>query len=153
MHELDYITGAVVDCAINIHKDLGPGLLESVYEVVLARTLERRSLLVERQKPITFEYDGMIFEEGFRTDLLIESRVVVELKSVEKLAPVHGKQLLTYLRLMHLPVGLLINFGGATLKEGLHRIVNNLTPSASPHLRVNQREREISRGGAENTEK
>ncbi|MGD0518000.1 MAG: GxxExxY protein [Thermoguttaceae bacterium] len=154
MKELDEITGAVVDCAVNIHKELGPGLLESVYEVVLARALERRGFQVERQKPISFEYDGMLFAEGFRTDLLVESRVVVELKSVEKLAPVHGKQLLTYLRLMHLPVGLLINFGGATLKEGLHRIVNNLSPSASPCLRVNQtsRGRDISRGAAGNAE-
>jgi GxxExxY protein len=136
--ELDDITGAVVDAAVNIHKELGPGLLESVYEVVLARALERRGFQVERQKPIRFEYDGMVFEEGFRTDLLIENRVIVELKSVEKLAPVHSKQLLTYLRLMHLPVGLLVNFGAATLKEGLHRIVNDLSPSASPRLRVNQ---------------
>lgn len=80
----------------------------------------------------------MVFEEGFRTDLLVEGRVVVELKSVEKLAPVHSKQVLTYLRLMKLPVGLLINFGAATLKEGLHRVVNHLPNSASPRLRVNQ---------------
>jgi GxxExxY protein len=138
MKELDDITGAVVDAALNIHKGLGPGLLESVYEVVLGRALERRGFKIERQKPIRFEYEGMVFEEGFRTVLLIESRVIVELKSVEKLAPVHSKQLLTYLRLMNLPVGLLINFGAATLKEGLHRIVNNLPPSASPRLRVNQ---------------
>ena len=138
MKELDDITGGVVDAALEIHRGLGPGLLESVYEAVLARALERRGFQVERQKVILFEYDGMVFEEGFRTDLLVEGRVVVELKSVEKLAPVHGKQLLTYLRLMHLPVGLLINFGGVTLKEGLHRIVNNLAPSASPRLRVNR---------------
>ena len=138
MHELDEITGAIVDVAIHLHMNLGPGLLESVYEVILARVLERRGFFVERQKGITFEYDGLIFEEGFRTDLLIDQRVLVELKSVETLAPVHSKQTLTYLRLLHLPVGLLINFGGATLKEGLHRIVNHLSPSASPYLRVNQ---------------
>lgn len=80
----------------------------------------------------------MVFEEGFRTDLLVEGGVIVELKSIERLAPVHSKQVLTYLRLMHLPVGLLINFGAATLKEGLHRIVNNLDSSASPRLRVNR---------------
>ena len=140
MFELDDITGATVDAAMKIHKDLGPGLLESVYEVVLARELERRGFRVERQKPVRFEYDGVIFEEGFRADLLIEGRVVVEVKSVERLAPVHGKQLLTYLRLMNLPVGLLLNFGAATLKEGLQRVVNNLSPSASPQLRVNQPE-------------
>ena len=138
MKELDDITGAVVDAAMKIHMELGPGLLESVYEAVLARALERGGLHVERQKAIRFEYDGMVFEEGFRTDLIVDGRVVVELKSVEKLAPVHGKQLLTYLRLMNLSVGLLINFGANTLKEGLHRIVNNLPPSASPRLRVNQ---------------
>ena len=126
-----------MDAALKIHIGLGPGLLESVYEVTLARTLERRGFRVERQKVIRFEYDGMVFEEGFRTDLLVEGCVVVELKSVEKLAAVHSKQVLTYLRLMHLQVGLLINFGAATLKEGRHRIVNNLPTSASPRLRVN----------------
>jgi iron complex transport system substrate-binding protein len=138
MKELDEITGTIVDTALQIHRDLGHGLLESVYEMVLTRALERRGLHVERQKPICFTYDGMDFEDGFRVDLLVEDRVVVELKSVETLAPVHSKQVLTYLRLMQLPVGLLINFGAATLKEGLHRIVNQLEPSASPHLRVNQ---------------
>jgi len=136
MKELDDITGAIVDAAMKIHIELGPGLLESVYEVVLARALDRRGFHVERQKVIRFEYDGMVFEEGFRTDFIVDARVVVELKSVEKLAPVHSKQRLTYLRLMNLPVGLLINFGAATLKEGLHRIVNNLQPSAPPRLRA-----------------
>jgi iron complex transport system substrate-binding protein len=130
--ELDDITGAVVDAAMKIHQGLGPGLLESVYEAVLARELERRGFRVERQKVVSFEFDGMRFEEGLRVDLLIEGRVVVELKSVETLAPVHKKQVLTYLRLLHLPVGLLVNFGSATLKDGLHRIVNNLNPSAPP---------------------
>jgi GxxExxY protein len=138
MQELDEITGAIVDTALRIHKELGPGLLESVYEVVLARALEKRGLRVERQKGIRFEYDGIVFEEDFRVDILVDDRVVVELKSVEKLAPVHCKQLLTYLRLLKLPVGLLINFGAPTLKEGLHRIANNLPSSASPRLRVNQ---------------
>ncbi|MEQ1904821.1 MAG: GxxExxY protein [Pirellulaceae bacterium] len=123
---------------MKIHIELGPGLLESVYEVVLARALERRGFHVERQQTVRFEYDGVVFDEGLRLDLLVDGRVVVELKSVEKLAPVHGKQLLTYLRLLKLPVGLLINFGGATLKEGLHRIVNKLDSSASPRLHVNQ---------------
>jgi iron complex transport system substrate-binding protein len=94
-------------------------------------------LVVERQKAVAFDYDGMHFEEGLRIDLLVNGCVVIELKSVEKLSPVHGKQLLTYLRLMNLPVGLLINFGASTLKEGLQRVVNNLSPSASPRLRVN----------------
>ena len=101
----------------------------------------RRGLGVERQRAVAFEYDGMLFEEGLRIDLLVEGRVAVELKSVETLAAVHKKQVLTYLRLLDLPVGLLINFGSVTLKEGLHRIVNNLPPSASPRLRVNQEPR------------
>lgn len=87
MKPLDDITGAVVDASVRIHKDLGPGLLESVYEAVLARELERRGFIVERQLPVRFEYDGLIFEEGFRTDLLIEGQVIVELKSVEKNGP------------------------------------------------------------------
>jgi iron complex transport system substrate-binding protein len=135
MKSLDDITGAVVDAAIKIHTNMGPGLLESVYETVLACDLERRGF---RQKVIRFEYEGMVFEEGLRLDLLVENQVIVELKSVEMLAPVHSKQLLTYLRLMAVPVGLLINFGAPTLKEGLRRIVNNPPPSASPRLRVNQ---------------
>jgi iron complex transport system substrate-binding protein len=89
--ELDDITGAIVDESVRIHRDLGPGLLESVYEVVLARALVRRGLTVERQKPIHFEYDGLVFEDGFRADLVVEDRVIVELKSVEKLAPVRTK--------------------------------------------------------------
>ncbi|RPJ50845.1 MAG: GxxExxY protein [Chloroflexi bacterium] len=141
MQDIDDITGCIVDAAYKIHTGLGPGLLESVYEVVLMRELVRRGLGVERQKAVPFEFDGIRFDEGLRIDLLVDGRVVVELKSVEKLAPVHAKQLLTYLRLMHLPVGLLINFGALTLKEGLHRIVNNYEPSASPRLRVNQEKR------------
>lgn len=139
MHELDDITEAIIDSAVQIHRALGPGLLESVYTAVLARAIERRGLHVERHKAIRFEYDGMVFEDAFRIDLLVDARVVVELKSVERLAAVHSKQLLTYLRLMNLQVGLLINFGSATLKEGLRRVVNQLPSSASPRLRVNQR--------------
>jgi GxxExxY protein len=134
----DGITGAVVDESIRLHRDLGPGLLESVYEAVLEQMLIRRGFKVERQKTVVFEYDGIRFEEGLRVDLLVEGCVVVELKSVEKLAPVHGKQVLTYLKLLDLPVGLLINFGGATLKEGLHRIVNHF-PSDRSSLPVNLR--------------
>ncbi len=137
MHTLDQITGATIDAAIKLHQNLGPGLMESVYEAILAATLQRQGFTVERQKPIDFEYEGLRFQEGFRVDLLINAQVIVELKSVETLAPVHSKQLLTYLRLMRLPVGLLINFGGPTLKDGLRRIVNNLAPSTSPSLRIN----------------
>ncbi len=140
LKDVDEVTGAIVDAAFSIHTMLGPGLMESVYEAVLARALERRGLSVQRQVAVRFEYDGMTFDEGLRVDLLVEGRVIVELKSVERTAPVHGKQVLTYLRLLHQPVGLLINFGAPTLKDGLKRIVNNYTPSpassATPRLRV-----------------
>jgi len=135
---LDEITGAIVDAALKLHTALGPGLLESVYEAILYRDLQKRGFQVERQKAVAFEYDGLRFEDGLRIDLLVDARVIVEIKSVEKSAAVHGKQVLTYLRLMNLPVGLLINFGAPTLKEGLRRIVNGLPSSASPRLRVNQ---------------
>ena len=124
MRDVNLITGQIVDAAYRLHTRLGPGLLESVYEAVLARSLEQRGLHVERQKPVSFEFDGMRFEDAFRVDLLVENLVVVELKSVEKLVPVHPKQVLTYLRLLDLPVGLLINFGAATLKDGVRRISN-----------------------------
>ena len=142
---LDEITGAIVDASVKIHRDLGPGLLESVYEALLARELERRGFRVERQKVIRFEYDGMVFEQGLRVDLLVESRVVVELKSVEETTRKYSMKVRTYIRLLKLPVGLLINFGGETLKEGLRRIVNNLSPEESPSIRVNRR---VVRAGA-----
>jgi GxxExxY protein len=138
--ELDEITGAVVEASIRIHRGLGPGLLESAYEFLLAASLERRGLRVQRQLPLSFSFDGMHFEDAFRIDLLVEECVIVEVKSVERMAAVHGKQLLTYLRLSNLRVGLLLNFGAGTMKEGLKRIVNDLDPSASPRLRVNQKE-------------
>jgi iron complex transport system substrate-binding protein len=136
--ELDEITEAIIAASIQIHRDLGPGLLESVYETILARALTRRGLEVTRQKVITFVYDGMTFEDLLRLDLVVENRVLVELKSIEKLARVHPKQLLTYLRLSGYSVGLLINFGAPTLKEGLRRVVLDLQPFASSRLRVNQ---------------
>lgn len=139
MRELDEITGEIVDSALRIHRGLGPGLMESVYEVVLARALEKKGLRVDRQREISFEYDGMVFDNSGRIDLMVDDTVLVELKSVEQLAPVHAKQLLTYLRLMKRPVGLLINFGAPTLREGLRRIVNQLPPHPSSHLRVNRR--------------
>jgi iron complex transport system substrate-binding protein len=138
MHELDEITAAIIDASISVHRELGPGLVEAVYEVVLARILMKHGFRVQRQMPISFEYDDILFEDGFKLDLLVDGRVIVEIKSVERLARVHGRQLLTYLRLMQLPVGLLINFGGATLKEGLRRIVNQLPAAASPSLLINR---------------
>jgi GxxExxY protein len=136
--ELDDITGAVVEEAIRIHRDLGPGLLESVYERLLGRALQRCGLRVEHQVGIDFSHEDLEFKDGLRLDLLVEKRVIVEVKSLDRLAPVHTKQLLTYLRLTNLQVGLLLNFGGGTMKEGIRRVVRDLPPAASPRLRVNQ---------------
>lgn len=119
------IATIVVDCAYKIHSRLGPGLLESVYETVFAHELIKNTeLVVARQQPIAFEYDGIQFEEGFRADLVVGHKVIVELKSVEKIIPVHQKQLLTYLRLSGLKLGLLVNFGAPLIKDGITRIIN-----------------------------
>ena len=114
----------IVDEAVRIHKALGPGLLEIVYEAVLARRLEKRGLIVERQKPVSIEFEGEHFDEGFRADLIVNGSVIIELKSVEKVSPVHKKQFLTYLRLTDLKVGYLLNFGDVLMKDGIRRIIN-----------------------------
>ncbi|MET4595067.1 MULTISPECIES: GxxExxY protein [unclassified Sphingomonas] len=131
MKDIDAVSGDVLDVALRLHRDLGPGLLESVYEAVLAGRLVTMGYSVARQRAIDTEFEGLRFEAAFRIDLLVDDRLVVEIKSVERLLPVHAKQLLTYLRLTKQPVGLLINFGGDTLKEGVRRLVNNYRPSAS----------------------
>ena len=120
------ITGVIIDTAIEVHRRLGPGLLESVYRVVLAHELTKRGLHVEKEVPIPVVWDNLQFEVGFRADLIVEGMVIVELKSIEALAPVHKKQLLTYLRLADKRLGLLLNFGEEVLKDGLHRVVNGL---------------------------
>ena len=118
------ISAAIVDAAYHLHTQLGPGLLESVYEELLAYELTQRSLKYERQKPVPVRYDDRILEIGFRADLIVEDAVIVELKSVETLAPVHKKQLLTYLKLSGKQLGLLINFGAPLIKNGIVRIAN-----------------------------
>lgn len=123
--KVEEIASIVVDTAMQIHKELGPGLLESVYEAVLAKLLNERGLRVKRQLSVPIHYQGLTIDEGFRLDLLIEDKLIVELKSVEAFHPVHPKQLLTYLRLMNLSLGLLINFGAPLLKDGLKRVVNH----------------------------
>lgn len=127
--DLKGLTGTIVDAAFKLHVGLGPGLLESVYQSVLARDLARRGLQVDIERVISFEYDGMKFDSGLRVDMLIENCVVVELKSVEQLSTVHPKQLLTYLRLLRFPIGLLINFGAARLKDGIRRVANGYPAS------------------------
>ncbi|MEC3949954.1 GxxExxY protein [Sphingobium sp. HWE2-09] len=140
MAEIDRISGDVLNLALRVHRELGPGLLESVYEMILAAKLAAMGYAVERQCPVDVEYDGLRFDAAFRIDLLVDGTLLVEIKSVEQLNAAHAKQLLTYLRLTKQPVGLLINFGGATLNEGVKRIVNDYVPSASSRLRVNQKE-------------
>jgi len=132
--DIEALAKIAVDCGFKLHERLGPGLLESVYEAVLVQSLAKRGLMVERQKPVPIHLDGLIIDEGFRADLLIEGALLVELKSVERIAPVHGKQVLTYLRLMDLPLGLLMNFGAATFREGIKRIANNHNGPASIQL-------------------
>ena len=116
----------VVDAAVKVHAKLGPGLLESVYEAVLAREIERRGWHVERQVPIPITYDGLRFDEGFRADILVDGKVILELKSVEQLAKVHFKQLTTYLKLADKRLGIILNFGADLMKEGIKRIANGI---------------------------
>jgi len=120
------ISKVVLDTAFKVHSKLGPGLLESVYEVVLARELTKQGFAVIRQQPVEIRYEDMLFEESFRADLVVNGLLIVEIKSVEKVLPVHPKQLLTYLRLSGLKLGLLINFNEALLKDGIKRVVNGL---------------------------
>jgi GxxExxY protein len=116
----------IVDVAFKIHTTLGPGLLESVYETVFFYELTKRGLKVLRQVAVPIVYAGLRFEEGFRADLIVEDKVIVEIKSVEQIAAVHKKQLLTYLRLADKRLGLLINFGETLIKDGISRVVNGL---------------------------
>lgn len=120
------IAEKVLDAAFAIHTKLGPGLLESVYEVILAHELRKLQLSVQRQHPIPINYDGLQFDEGFRADLLVDHLVIIELKSVQVLNAVHAKQVLTQLRLANVRLGLLINFGEIHLKNGIKRIANGL---------------------------
>lgn len=128
----------VVNYAYQMHVEIGPGLLESVYELVLHKLLINHGLHVTRQQAIPIEVMDLSIDEDFRADLIVEDILLIELKSVEKLAPVHAKQTLTYLRLLNLPLGLLINFGAATFKEGCKRIVNGKQDFKCSHLHVNQ---------------
>ncbi len=116
----------LIKCATKLHRDLGPGLLESVYEVILAEHLRQLGVPTQRQVPIPIEYQGLKFEEGFRADLLIDGKVIVELKSVETVTRAHKKQVLTYLKLTGIKLGYLINFGASTMREGIFRIINGV---------------------------
>lgn len=128
MERIDQLTRIVIDESIAIHRELGPGLFESVYEAVLAGRLERRGLLVARQVVVPVTFDGQTFDAAFKVDILVESCLVLEIKAVQGGGPAHAKQLLTYLRLLKQPVGLLLNFSGETMKEGIRRVVNDYRP-------------------------
>jgi GxxExxY protein len=123
--EINEVTSIIIEESIKIHSDLGPGLFESVYEEILYYRLSKREVVVQKQVAIPVYYEEVKMEVGFRADLIVDNRVVVEVKSIEAVAPVHHKQLLTYLKLTGLKVGLLINFNEALLKDGIKRIVNN----------------------------
>ena len=124
----DQISPVVIEEAIGIHRELGPGLFETVYETVLAGRIEKRGLRVERQVPVPIEFDGHAFGAAFKIDILVENSLILEIKSVEQLSKVHAMQVLTYLRLTKQPVGLLLNFSAPTMREGIRRLVNNYQP-------------------------
>ncbi|MBN1647406.1 MAG: GxxExxY protein [Spirochaetales bacterium] len=132
MYDLEQLVSMVIEASFQIHRKLGPGLLESAYETFLANKLKNIGLIVERQKSVPFVFEGECFSDAFRIDLFIENRLILELKSVEQILRVHKKQKLTYLRLMNLPLGLLLNFGSAYLKDGIKRVVNSYNNSAAP---------------------
>lgn len=126
---IDDLSSMVIEDAIAIHREFGPGLFESVYESVLAGRLRKRGLTVERQVQVKAVFDGEVYDPAFKIDMLVDQRLVIEIKAVEQLSKAHGKQLLTYLRLLKQPVGLLLNFSEATMKDGIRRVVNDYKPS------------------------
>ena len=139
--EINDVTGQIIDAAMKVHSALGPGLLESAYEACLAHELKKKGLNVQTQVVLPIEYDGERLDAGYRIDLLVENSVIVELKAVEKMNPIFKAQILSYLKLADLQVGLLINFNVTRLKDGLQRVVNNFTgssPRSSASSAVNQ---------------
>ncbi|MGN6497714.1 MAG: GxxExxY protein [Tsuneonella sp.] len=126
--DIDNITAIVVDECIAIHRELGPGLFENVYETVLAGRLAGRGLTVARQVAVPLSFDGHTFDAAFRIDILVEECLILEIKATEQLSKARGKQLLTYLRILKQPVGLLLNFSQATMKDGIRRVVNDYKP-------------------------
>jgi GxxExxY protein len=141
-HPIEELAAAAIDHGLSIHRELGPGLLEAAYETVLAARFARAGFQVERQRPLSIACDGLIFRDAFRVDIVVEDCLIIEVKSVEALAKVHATQLLTYLRLSRRPLGLLMNFGAATFREGLRRVVNDHQDFASSRLRVHNLSRQ-----------
>jgi GxxExxY protein len=122
--ELEDLIQKTLDCGMQMHREIGSGLLESVYENILGDRLTRQGIRVDRQQPVDIRIDGSIYPNAFRYDLLLNNSLLLGIKSLEKLGPIHIKQTLTYIRLMNLPFGLLLNFGGETFKEGIRRVIN-----------------------------
>lgn len=122
---IESLASAVLNCGLQLHRDIGPGLLESVYEEVLADRLEMTGLKIDRQQPVNIILDGKTYPQAFRFDILVEQILLVEIKSLERMGPIHVSQTLTYIRLMNLPLGLLLNFGNETFKQGIRRVVND----------------------------
>lgn len=136
--DVEELSAIAVDCGLQVHKDLGPGMLESAYEAVLAHLLMKKGLSVERQKVIPITYAGLEIEQGFRADLIIENQLLIELKTVERLSMVHARQVRTYLKFTGLHVGLLMNFSSEKFTDGLKRIVNNHIATQNSRLDINQ---------------
>lgn len=130
--DIESLARVAVDCGFQLHDEIGPGLLETAYEAFLAALLAERGLTVEAQKPVPVTFRGATLREAFRVDLLVEGRLIIEIKSVERLAPVHAKQLLTYLRLTGQPLGLLMNFGAELFRDGVKRVINNRSEYLAP---------------------
>ena len=122
---VEKLVSITLNCGLQLHKDIGPGLLESVYEEVLADRLKAAGLKVDRQQPVNIILDGKTYEQAFRFDILVEEILLVEIKSIERMGPIHISQTLTYIRLMNLPLGLLLNFGNETFKQGIRRVIND----------------------------
>jgi GxxExxY protein len=131
-HDVEWLAKAAIDCGFQVHSDIGPGLLELAYVAFLAALLAERGLRVEMQQPVPVTYRGVVIRDAFRADLIVERTLIIEVKSLEKLAPVHSKQLLTYLRLMNQPLGLLMNFGADMFRDGLKRVINNRSDYVTP---------------------
>jgi GxxExxY protein len=129
MNTIDAIAAGIVDSALKVHRELGPGLLESTYEICLGHELTKRVYSVERQKALPVHYDSIIIDVGYRIDLLVNDSIIIELKAVTELAPIHHAQLLTYLKLSHKPLGFLINFNVPLIKNGIRRIANQFQES------------------------
>lgn len=134
--ELDRLSGIVIGSALRIHSALGPGLYESVYETVLGADLTRQELLVERQKSMPFSFEGMIFDQAFHADLVVEGKLVVEIKSIAQIGPAQVRQTLTYMRLLDCKLGLILNFGAASLRDALKK--NTLSLQPEPIARLDQ---------------